>query len=125
MKTTRRGVIAGGLALAATAPVAGRAESPPNPSQDAEHRCFELGAQQGIESIRQVSRTGWAPGPGQVLVHPRAMALNHRDLLIARGDYGRRKPEMRVPVSDGAGEVVAVGNAVTNVQVGDRVTAPH
>ena len=131
MKTTRRSVIAGGLAIAAAplaaAPIAARADltSDRSPLADTEYRCYEIGEQKGIESIRLVKRAGWQPAEDQVLVRPRAMALNHRDLTIARGTYGRRKPENRVPVGDGAGEVVAVGKAVSHLQPGDRVTAPH
>jgi NADPH:quinone reductase-like Zn-dependent oxidoreductase len=62
-----------------------------------------------------------APGKGDVLLRMRAWSLNYRDLLISEGRYGRgQKPDV-VPVSDGAGEVVAVGAEVTRWQVGDRV----
>jgi NADPH:quinone reductase-like Zn-dependent oxidoreductase len=49
----------------------------------------------------------------------KAVALNYRDLMIVNGRW--RAPEPRVPVSDGAGEVVAVGAGVSRVAVGDRV----
>ena len=48
----------------------------------------------------------------------RAASLNFRDLQILRGTYG---VQPRVPLSDGAGEVVAVAEGVTQWQVGDRV----
>ena len=60
-----------------------------------------------------------APGPGQVLVRLRAASLNYRDLLILQG-AGPAEPG-RVPLSDGAGEVVALGAGVTAWRVGDRV----
>ncbi|PMR72973.1 zinc-dependent alcohol dehydrogenase family protein [Billgrantia endophytica] len=64
------------------------------------------------------------PGPGQVLVRMHAAALNHRDLLVASGRYALGKtPENLVPLSDGAGEVVEVGDDVTRVSPGDRVAA--
>ncbi|MCM2459390.1 NAD(P)-dependent alcohol dehydrogenase [Pseudomonas sp. CG7] len=68
------------------------------------------------------------PGPGQVLVRMRAAALNFRELLILAGHYQQMcKPDL-VPCSDGAGEVVAVGEGVLRVGTGDRVALtfhPH
>ncbi|WP_234275261.1 zinc-dependent alcohol dehydrogenase family protein [Billgrantia zhangzhouensis] len=64
------------------------------------------------------------PGGGQVLVRMRAAALNYRDLLVVSGRYALgRTPERLVPLSDGAGEVVEVGDGVTRVSPGDRVAA--
>jgi NADPH:quinone reductase-like Zn-dependent oxidoreductase len=64
-----------------------------------------------------------APGPGEVLVRIRAASLNFRDLLVVRGHYSRNLPLPLIPLSDGAGEVVAIGPGVTRVQPGDRVAA--
>jgi NADPH:quinone reductase-like Zn-dependent oxidoreductase len=58
---------------------------------------------------------------GQVLVRVQAVSLNYRDLMIAKGSYGGKLPEGRIPFSCGAGEVLAVGPAVTRFQPGDRV----
>ncbi|MCC7261856.1 MAG: NAD(P)-dependent alcohol dehydrogenase [Candidatus Latescibacteria bacterium] len=60
------------------------------------------------------------PGPGQVRVRVRACSLNYRDLLVRQGRYGKRT-EGLVPLSDGAGEVEAVGDGVQGVRPGDRV----
>lgn len=63
------------------------------------------------------------PGPGEVLVRVRAASLSFRELMILRGWYPLPvKPDL-VPVSDGAGEVVTVGDDVSRVTVGDRVSA--
>jgi alcohol dehydrogenase len=63
-----------------------------------------------------------APGPGEVLVRLRAAALNYRDLLILQGGYGRlQKHENLILLSDGAGEIAAVGAGVTEWTAGDRV----
>ncbi len=84
-------------------------------------RAYELQAP-GIDSLAIAERPSPKPGPGQVLVRIRAASLNYRDLLIARGGYGRgMKPLPLVPLSDGAGEVVETGAGVTRLQVGDRV----
>src|SRR5688500_18074791 len=61
-----------------------------------------------------------APKDDQVLVRIRAVSLNHRDLYVLQG-MGGADASGRVPVSDGAGEVVAVGAKVTQFKVGDRV----
>jgi NADPH:quinone reductase-like Zn-dependent oxidoreductase len=61
---------------------------------------------------------------GQVLVRVRATSLNQRDLLVMRGQYaagGAGDMNSHIPLSDGAGEVVAVGNASRRFKVGDRV----
>jgi len=63
------------------------------------------------------------PGPGEVLVRMRASSLNFRDTLILNGGYRKQqKTEDLIPLSDGAGEVVALGPGVTAFRVGDRVT---
>jgi NADPH:quinone reductase-like Zn-dependent oxidoreductase len=61
------------------------------------------------------------PGPGEVLVRMRACSLNYRDLMILRGEYGAPKQLPLVPVSDGAGEVIALGEGVDEFSKGDRV----
>ncbi|MGI4788301.1 MAG: zinc-dependent alcohol dehydrogenase family protein [Janthinobacterium lividum] len=62
------------------------------------------------------------PGPGQILVHVHTVSLNYRDLMILLGRYSRTAlPAGLIPLSDGAGEVVAVGDGVSRVKTGDRV----
>jgi len=60
----------------------------------------------------------------QVLVKMHALALNHRDYLVVNGiTRWKLAEDGRVPVADGAGEVIAVGLQVTDLQVGDRVSS--
>src|ERR1700748_461756 len=59
------------------------------------------------------------PGPGQVLVKVNASSLNFHDNVNLMGLLPGPWP--RVPMSDGAGEVVAVGPDVDGLQVGQRV----
>ncbi|MCA8916628.1 MAG: NAD(P)-dependent alcohol dehydrogenase [Planctomycetes bacterium] len=61
------------------------------------------------------------PGPGEVLVRMRACSLNYRDLMVLRGEYGAPKQLPLVPLSDGAGEVIALGPDVDEFDKGDRV----
>ncbi len=61
------------------------------------------------------------PGHGQVAVAIKAVSLNYRDLLVVTGRYSPNLPKPLVIASDGAGEVVAVGESVRNFKAGDRV----
>lgn len=70
--------------------------------------------------LAQVSRDVPVPGPGQVKVRVRAVSLNYRD-LVNRDNLAGRNVAGRVPTSDGAGEIVAVGPEVTGWEVGDRI----
>ena len=78
----------------------------------------------GIDNLSVVDLPDPEPGPGEVLVRVRAATLNYRDLLTVEGGYGsRQRTENLIPVSDGAGDVVAVGEGVTRFAAGDRVVA--
>ncbi|WP_145151825.1 NAD(P)-dependent alcohol dehydrogenase [Paenibacillus xylanexedens] len=61
-------------------------------------------------------------GRRDVLVRVRAASLNYRDQAILEDNYPGEVKQV-IPVSDGAGEVVAVGDSVTRAKVGDRVSA--
>jgi NADPH:quinone reductase-like Zn-dependent oxidoreductase len=61
------------------------------------------------------------PGANQVLIRMKAASLNRRDVAITKGQYPVRPGDNLVPLSDGAGEIAAVGTGVTRVRVGDRV----
>jgi NADPH:quinone reductase-like Zn-dependent oxidoreductase len=88
-------------------------------------KVFEIGEQQGLASLTASERPEPVPGPGEAVLHVRAVCLNHRDLNIVSGTYGPRRPTNRVPVSDGVGEVVALGEGVAGVAVGDRAICGH
>ena len=62
-------------------------------------------------------------GHGEVLVRLRAATLNYVDVAIATGQFPVSTFPM-VPVADGAGEIAALGDGVSNWSVGDRVI-PH
>jgi NADPH:quinone reductase-like Zn-dependent oxidoreductase len=75
----------------------------------------------GLDHLAVVERPVPRPGPRQVLVRVRAVSLNSRDLMMAEGRYNPKQKLPLIPCSDGAGEVVAVGEGVTRVRPGDRV----
>ena len=60
-----------------------------------------------------------APGNGEILVQWRASSLNYHDYLVANGSLP--VVDGRIPLSDGAGDILAVGDGVTKWQVGDKV----
>ncbi|TGP28677.1 NAD(P)-dependent alcohol dehydrogenase, partial [bacterium M00.F.Ca.ET.228.01.1.1] len=62
-----------------------------------------------------------APGRQEILIKVKASALNYRDVEIARGSYHTKFALPLVPLSDGVGEVVAVGAEVSRFKIGDRV----
>lgn len=75
----------------------------------------------GLDSLEFVEKPTPTPGPGEVLVGVRAISFNFRDLLVIRGQYNPKMSLPRIPCSDGAGEVIAVGEGVTAWKPGDRV----
>jgi NADPH:quinone reductase-like Zn-dependent oxidoreductase len=75
----------------------------------------------GIDALALAERPEPRPGPGEVLLKMRAASLNYRDLMVVKGAYNPRLRMPLVPLSDGVGEVVEVGEGVTRVKGGDRV----
>jgi NADPH:quinone reductase-like Zn-dependent oxidoreductase len=75
----------------------------------------------GVDSLDFVERPTPVPGPGEVLVGVRAVSLNYRDLLMVKGLYNPKLRFPRIPCSDGAGEVVAIGEGVSEWKPGHRV----
>lgn len=65
------------------------------------------------------------PRPGEVRVRVHAVSLNARDTMILNNVFGRTESRDMVPVSDGAGEIDALGAGVEQWAVGDRVTAMY
>ena len=75
-----------------------------------------------IDGIQQVELDTPVAGPGEILVRMKAASLNFRDLGIIAGQYfGQPVPKDTILLSDGVGEVEAIGDNVTRFQIGDRV----
>ena len=75
----------------------------------------------GVDSLEFVERPTPVPEAGEVLVKIRAISFNYRDLLVVKGVYNPKLKLPRIPCSDGAGEVAAVGEGVVLWKPGDRV----
>jgi NADPH:quinone reductase-like Zn-dependent oxidoreductase len=86
-------------------------------------RSYEIQKYGGSSGLKLVDRSLPEPDNYDVVVQIRATSLNYRDLIVLQGKYDRNPTVGRVPLSDGAGEVVAVGPAVTKFKLGDRVAA--
>jgi NADPH:quinone reductase-like Zn-dependent oxidoreductase len=75
-----------------------------------------------LEGLRQTERPDPQPGAHEVLIRVRATSMNFRDQAIILGRYiGGPVSRNLIPLSDGAGEVAAVGPEVTRFKTGDRV----
>ena len=79
----------------------------------------------GIDALELGELADPVPGPGQVLVDVHAAALSFMDTLMVAGRYQMKPALPFVPGSDAAGIVLAVGDGVRSVRVGERVACSH
>ena len=86
-------------------------------------RAWQIVSNKGIDALKLAQGAAPEPGPGEVKVKVRASSINYRDLGTVRDPEARKLPYPRVPNSDAAGEVVAVGAGVTGIEPGDRVAS--
>lgn len=86
-------------------------------------RQWQINSLDGIDALEMVEVDSPRPGPGEVRVRVHASSINFRDLSTIRDPASRNLPLPRVPNSDAAGEVTAVGDGVEGVAVGDRVAS--
>lgn len=86
-------------------------------------RAYRIDSPEGIAGLKVVDLPEPKPGPGEAVVAIRACSLNYRDTILLNGGYPRNQNYPVIPVSDGAGEVIAVGEGVDGLRVGDRVAA--
>ena len=86
-------------------------------------RAWEIVSADGVDALSLADRPTPEPGPGEVCVRIRASSINYRDLLTVESPAARNLPYPRVPNSDGAGEITAVGPGVSRFRPGDRVAS--
>ncbi len=75
----------------------------------------------GFDKVKAGERPAPTPGPGQITVRLRACSLNYHDYAVVSGMWGPAEP--RIPMADGAGDVIAIGSGVADFSVGDRVVS--
>jgi NADPH:quinone reductase-like Zn-dependent oxidoreductase len=88
-------------------------------------QAYRVLAGRGLDSLQRVDIRPPALAEREVRVRVRAVALNYRDLMIARREYPISTDQPPIAVADGAGEVIAVGHGVTRFRIGDRVARPY
>ncbi|MBI4963171.1 MAG: NAD(P)-dependent alcohol dehydrogenase [Desulfomonile tiedjei] len=84
-------------------------------------KLYRIEKEFGIDELKLVEDEVPKPGHQQVVVKMKATSINYRDLLMINGLYSRNLSLPLIPFSDGAGEVVAIGDGVTRWKQGDRV----
>jgi NADPH:quinone reductase-like Zn-dependent oxidoreductase len=74
----------------------------------------------GAEHLMLTERTVPEPSPNEIVIRLTSASVNYRDVVVVDGTY---RPDMAlpmVPLSDGCGEVVSIGDGVTRFKVGDH-----
>ena len=84
-------------------------------------KCVRLRAPGGLENLKRVEEDSRNPGAGEVLVRIRASSVNFHDDLVVHGKIPTGNG--RIPMTDGAGEVIVVGDGVDEFKAGDGVTS--
>lgn len=84
-------------------------------------KAYEI-QQPGIDNLTIAEREMPEAKFGEVLIKFHAFSLNYRDLMMIEGKYNPRMKLPAIPFSDGAGEIVLIGDGVTKWKIGDRVS---
>lgn len=84
-------------------------------------KAYQITSADGIDALALNEIEEPKPGRYEVLVRIRASSINYRDLLTIEDPVARGLSYPTIPNSDGAGEVVAIGDDVSRFKVGDRV----
>lgn len=87
-------------------------------------RAMTVGSPASVEALTLIDVSDpQQPGPGEILVRIHANSLNYKDYLVATGVLP--VVDGRIPMSDAAGEVVAVGDGVVDLVPGDLVVSTY
>lgn len=84
-------------------------------------KCVIVDTGGGFDRVSVGKREALPPGPGEIKVRLHASSLNYHDYIVVSGVWGPAEP--RIPMADGAGEVIAVGAGVSEFAVGDHVVS--
>jgi synaptic vesicle membrane protein VAT-1 len=78
----------------------------------------------GFERLRLIEAPDLRPAPGEVVVSARAVGVNFADVVVRLGLYESAKKYVGWPITPGfefSGEVAALGEGVTDLELGERV----
>lgn len=75
----------------------------------------------GFDKVAVGQSNASPPGAGEIKVRVHASSLNYHDYVVVSGTWGPEEP--RIPMADGAGEVIAIGDGVSEFSVGDSVVS--
>lgn len=78
----------------------------------------------GLDALRLETIPSPSPGPGEIRIAVHAAGVNFADTLMIKGGYQHKPPLPFTPGMEAAGDVVELGEGVTEFAVGDRVLAP-
>lgn len=84
-------------------------------------KAYRLDDFHSLDHLRLHDEREEKPERGELLIKVHAVSLNYRDIAMVKGRYPRPHKKGLIPTSDGAGEVIATGAAVTAFKAGDRV----
>ncbi|MFM8518743.1 MAG: alcohol dehydrogenase catalytic domain-containing protein, partial [Nevskiaceae bacterium] len=103
----------------------GSAQRSGRPGARERSRVWRIGTPPSIDNLQLTTRDTPLPQRGEVLVRVVATSINARDRGIVAGFFPIGANKASIPLSEGAGEVIAVGEGVDEVAVGDRVKSSH
>ena len=86
-------------------------------------RAIEITAPGGPEMLQLCERPVPAPGYGEILIRVAYAGINRPDALQRAGAYAPPKGASDLPGLEASGEIVAMGEGVTQWAVGDKVCA--
>ncbi|MGO4185966.1 alcohol dehydrogenase catalytic domain-containing protein, partial [Paenibacillus sp. TAF43_2] len=85
-------------------------------------KVYEINGEFGIDRLKASDRPIPVPRSNEVLIKMHAVSLNARDLGVIDGFYNPNLNTPLIPVSDGVGEVVSLGENSNKFKIGDRVS---
>lgn len=125
---TRRGLLGTSAAMMLATPARAADGKAQGAVPKGKMRVYQIGAQKNFDSLTLVERPIPTPAPGEALIKVHAAGIAARDQGIVMNQFpvppGLR-PQTRIPLSEGAGEVIAVGAGEKRIQPGQRVTSTH
>lgn len=86
-----------------------------------QNKAYQLTGTGSVENLQPHLLPMPTPQRGEVLVRVAAVSMNYRDLALVHGRYFHDSTAGYIPMCDGVGEIVEVGESVSDFSIGDRV----